>query len=1202
METRRIFIEVLLASALVLAVCPAPARAQETLPIADIGWRLWLDRDAGWKDDPIFLPAEADLKSLPLNLPTGGWSVLHRSAGIPVTLPSTVEEHYWGEAGRRPYRDEYWFERTDGDVLNGSYRGVSWWWKEIAVPPRFAGKSVRLHVRGARLRAEVFLNGQLVGYDILGETAFDCDVSEAILPGQKNVLALRITNPGGRLDWVDTKLLQWGAVSFYAGHGFGGLDRGLLLSAHDPVSVEDVWALNMPQPRRIRASARVGNASSAPVRGDLVFEIIDPVRDGAAIASRTKRVAIPAGGTLDVAEVIEAEKAALWDLDAPKLYVLRVGITCPASVTNDAPAAAPALWRDAAETKLGFRWFEADGVGANAVLRLNGRRIRPVSAISWGYWGFNGLWPSPELAEREVWSAKTLGLTMLHFHRAIGKAEVFDAQDRLGLLRIMEPGGGQSALGETFPLYAKSPVGRVDLSGARGEPAGFAERYMEEKILRMVRQNRSRPSLVLYQLQNEIHPDLRNPRVARLLRRVHAEDPSRIVLLKSGVPAANQAWMKPYDEAMLADAGDGVSGWRDEHTVGGPGVWTDALYKSPDDFTHRSTVDKEIVAWGEMLGVGIPDNHAGMVREIKRRAGSSYDLEDHEQVLAAYEKFLTRWDFRDAFPTAEKLFLALGDKSYDFWGRVVETARLSESNDLLVLSGWESTAMEQHSGLVDNLRRFKGNPQLMARRMAPLRPVLKPRAAVFPLGGRAVVDAYLLNETGTAAGSRMTIWLEDPHYARTELGTFDIPPFAKDRFVYPVKAGIETPVLEFEGVYRIFAVVEGTPEISWSEEIPVVDPAGPSAPMPRTAGVIAAGPKVVAALQSRFPGVVFEPYNPAREYDLYIAGERLLYGWTSPDIDPAMEIDGTDDDELYRSESWGDAENLEFVFDGLPKGPARVTLRFAEVTLSGPGRRVFDVAVNGRTVLKDFDVAAVADGIRKAIDRVFDVEAPDGIVRITVPRRTVNYAKFSAIKIEAGGKTMAVNCGGRPYQDKAGLLWGTYARPTALDEAVLARVRRGASLLVLPEGQEAVEAYARRLAEAGAFQFRAAVGESRAPWMGSWCFSRKHPVLDGLPADQAMKSDYQIPVDGTSGVIVDGRDVDVFIGYGRDHDRNVGAAGLAARLGQGRVLFFGLPILAGLKGTGDGLQPVMAARLVSNALKFLAPRTMTAASPKKNGP
>ena len=120
--------------------------------------------------------------------------------------------------------------------------------------------------------------------------------------------------------------------------------------------------------------------------------------------------------------------------------------------------------------------------------------------------------------------------------------------------------------------------------------------------------------------------------------------------------------------------------------------------------------------------------------------------------------------------------------------------------------------------------------------------------------------------------------------------------------------------------------------------------------------------------------------------------------------------------------------------------------------------------------------------------------------------------------------------------------------------------------------------------------------------MGSWCFSRKHPALEGLPADQALKGDFQIPVDGTSGVVIEGRDVEVFIGYGRDHDRAIGAAGFAARLGQGRVLFFGLPILAGLKDAAAGPQPVMTARLLANTMKLLAPKTLTASAAKKNAP
>ena len=41
--------------------------------------------------------------------------------------------------------------------------------------------------------------------------------------------------------------------------------------------------------------------------------------------------------------------------------------------------------------RFGFRWFEASGIGDDAVFRLNGKRIMLRSAISWSFWPVNGI-------------------------------------------------------------------------------------------------------------------------------------------------------------------------------------------------------------------------------------------------------------------------------------------------------------------------------------------------------------------------------------------------------------------------------------------------------------------------------------------------------------------------------------------------------------------------------------------------------------------------------------------------------------------------------------------------------------------------------------------------------------------------------------------------------------------------------------------
>ncbi|MCX6150939.1 MAG: malectin domain-containing carbohydrate-binding protein [Ignavibacteriales bacterium] len=1148
--------------------------AQEVIKIPDDGWRLWCDTSAQWQNDKLYLPDEFELKDLLANPPSGGWDVLNDNSGIPVKLPSTIEEHYWGKFGYKPYTDgEYWFGREDNQVKNGNYLGVSWWWTNIDIPKSFESKKVILFIRGARLRAEVYLNQKLVGYNIINEVSFKCDLTEAINPGKKNLLAIRITNPGGRLDWADTQLLKWGEYSFQKSHGFGGLDRGIKITAHNPIYFDDLYVLNNQTVNRISVISKIQNSTAEDFKCKLQIEVIDPAKSNQVVATTEKELFVKAKEQEVISTDIVYDKAELWSDKNPKLYKLKTKI-----VTDKKEG-------EVEEINFGFRWFEADGIGTNAMLRLNKNRIRLYSAISWGFWGYNGLWPTPELAEKEVKAAKELGMNCIQFHRNVGKAEVLDAQDRLGLLRYMEPGGGQSALGEKYSMYAKSPTEKIDDSGKNGDSNSFAEKYMEEKIVRMIQDHRNHPSLILYCVQNEINPDLKNPRIFHLIKRMHQEDPSRIVILKSGIPPNNQVWMKPYDDRVYYDSGNGFSGWWDQHTVGGPGVWRDDMYKNPEDFTHRSTNQKEIVTWGEMLGCAVPDNHPILIEQIKNH-GSSYDLEDHEVVLEAYEKFIDKWNFRSAFKTTENLFKDIGNKSYDFWGRVVESARLSDENDFLVMSGWESTAIENHSGLVDNLRNFKGDPNLIKSRLALAKPTIKFRSLVIPIGGKAVFDIYWMNELNHPLGTRLHFFMTDPSGKREDLKKYEVLNFIKDQFVYKIAVGEETPVLNQVGKYKFVLERGADTSMRAEEEILVVDPTG-EGKLPNSVAVISDDEKFIQAVGS-LPGVLAEKYNPQKKYEAAIITTRLKYGWRS-EVDSTTEIQNTDDDVLFHTESWGYWENLEYVFSDLPKGKAKVTLRFAEVTLNKPKARIFDVAINGDTVLKNFDIFSESGGRNIAIDKIFTIDVPDGVIKITVPKLTTNYGKFSALKIEAGEAVIAINCGGKPYKDKNGLIWKKYEAKLNLDEKILEKVKEGMSLLVLPEGEDASLAYGRKLGDAGAFNFIGHVGETRAPWMGSWYFVRSHPVYSGLPVNCAMGSYYQVPVDGADGILLDGENVEVFAGYGRDHDRNIGAASFSSKLGKGKILFHTIPgIISGMKGTPEGIHPVMLKRLMMNSLRYLS--------------
>ena len=185
--SRRTFLQAATAATLAARLRSVPAQTdaqidaqiEEAYPengtlIPDDGWLLWIDENAAWKDDAIFLPEDVQLDKLPTNPPTGGWSALNEIEGKPVLLPTTVEQHFWGKYSSRPYTpDEYRYAADDSVPQNGAYLGVSWWYRPIDIPASMKDKRIFLHIRGARLRAEVYLNQKLVGYSIMEELPFE---------------------------------------------------------------------------------------------------------------------------------------------------------------------------------------------------------------------------------------------------------------------------------------------------------------------------------------------------------------------------------------------------------------------------------------------------------------------------------------------------------------------------------------------------------------------------------------------------------------------------------------------------------------------------------------------------------------------------------------------------------------------------------------------------------------------------------------------------------------------------------------------------------------------------------------------------------------------------------------------------------------------------------------------------------------------
>lgn len=127
---------------------------------------------------------------------------------------------------------------------------------------------------------------------------------------------------------------------------------------------------------------------------------------------------------------------------------------------------------------------------------------------------------------------------------------------------------------------------------------------------------------------------------------------------------------------------------------------------------------------------------------------------------------------------------------------------------------------------------------------------------------------------------------------------------------------------------------------------------------------------------------------------------------------PDAAIAGTRDAPLYRSCRY-DRGTIRLA---APAGKYKVTLKFCEPYFNKAGERMFDVKVQGKTVLAKLDIFAEV-GKFAAADYVFDDVAvtEGGLALELVPGKSLPC--ISAVAVEGAGFASKINCGGPAYKD-----------------------------------------------------------------------------------------------------------------------------------------------------------------------------------------
>ncbi len=341
-----------------------------------------------------------------------------------------------------------------------------WVRRQFTMPPgRGKDRRAVLRFEGLGFRSAVWLNGKLIGRSLQAMIPLEYDVSKALRDGS-NELVVGLTNRTGLVDARNKVLLA------PSRGGFAGIWGHVTLELIPPVHIDDVYVKTFVKDRRIEFDVTVKNTRPGPVRVTPTVLITD--KDGAPERLvKAPAMTVPARGTKTVRIRDDWVAPILWSPGTPALYFAHVQIQ-----KNDAPI-------DEQRVRFGFREFEVRG----RFFYLNGRRVTLLrdSLLTP---------PGTDYANVAIGDPRSGGFRLtarrpcntVRMHIGFINRNVMDWADELGVMIIPE---------FSPPAVASYPPEKKTL---------WLPAYIEY-IKGIVRQYRSRPSVIIWNMTNETYWD-----------------------------------------------------------------------------------------------------------------------------------------------------------------------------------------------------------------------------------------------------------------------------------------------------------------------------------------------------------------------------------------------------------------------------------------------------------------------------------------------------------------------------------------------------------------------------------------------------------------------------------------------------------------------------------------------------------------------
>ena len=360
-----------------------------------------------------------------------------------------------------------------------------WYRRSVTLPDHFAGKRVLLHIGAADQRAEVFLNGKLIGCHEGGYERFSFDITVALQAENTLVICCR--------DDLRDRSFPYGKQV---------MKRGGMW--YTPVSGlwQTVWLEAVPQ--TYIASLSIENRG-ASVTIDTGLDLPGTVR----VAGLGEFPLVSGKVT------VTPEQPHFWSPEDPYLYDFTVTVG-----------------EDKAESYFALRTLEIKEVAGFQRLCLNGKPYFFHGLLDQGYWPEGLLTPpAPESYEDDILAMKRLGFNTLRKHIKVEPEEFYYLCDKLGMVVFQDlvNNGHYSFVRDTaMPtvLRASQRMGDKLLNISKA-----CRRRFRETMAATVNQLKNHPCIVYWTIFNEGWGQFDSDRVYEAFRKL---DDTRFIDTTSG--------------------------------------------------------------------------------------------------------------------------------------------------------------------------------------------------------------------------------------------------------------------------------------------------------------------------------------------------------------------------------------------------------------------------------------------------------------------------------------------------------------------------------------------------------------------------------------------------------------------------------------------------------------------------------------------